>query len=194
MVKIDQIKQLREETDVSIIECKKALEKTGGDMEKAKEILRKWGQELAGKKSVREVKQGIIEAYIHPNKKIGVLIDVRCESDFVARSQDFKTLVHDLTLHIAGMKPFYIKAEDISEEILRGEKEIYKEQFSKSDKPKKIMEQIIEGKLKKYKEGISLLTQPFVKNPDKKVQDVIEEYIAKLGENIVVKKFARYDI
>ena len=194
MVKIDQIKQLREETDVSIIECKKALEKTKGDMEKAKEILRKWGQELANKKSNREAKQGIIESYIHPNKKIGVLIDVRCESDFVARSEDFKALVHDLALHIAGIKPYYIKPEDISEEILRGEKEIYKEQFAKSGKPEKIMEQIIEGKLKKYKEEISLLTQPFVKNPDKTVQEMISEYIAKLGENIKIKRFARYEI
>ncbi len=194
MPTIDQIKQLREETDVSIIECKKALEKSNGDMEKAKEVLRKWGQELAGKKSAKEAKQGIIESYIHPNKKIGTLIDVRCESDFVARSQDFKTLVHNLSLHIAGMKPYYIKPEDISEEILRGEKEIYQEQFAKSGKPKKIIEQIIQGKLKKYKEEISLLTQPFVKNPNKTVQEIINEYIAKLGENIVIKKFARYEI
>lgn len=194
MITIDKIKQLREETDVSITQCKKALEETGGDMEKAKEILRKWGQELADKKSAREARQGIIESYIHPNKKIGVLIDVRCESDFVARSPDFQTLVHNLCLHIAGMKPYYVRPEDISEEIVMGEREIYKEQVAKSGKPEKIIEQIIEGKLKKYKEEISLLTQPFVKNPDKTVQEVIQEYIAKLGENIVVKRFARYEI
>jgi elongation factor Ts len=194
MTNIDQLKQLREETDVSVLQCKKALEKTNNDMEKAKEILRKWGQELAGKKSVRETKQGVIESYIHPNKKMGVLIDVRCESDFVARSSDFQELTHNLVLHIAGMKPDYIKPEDIPEEILKKEKEIYKEQLAKTKKPKKIMEQIMEGKLKKYKQGICLLTHGFVKNPDKTVQEIIDSYIAKLGENIKVKKFTRYEL
>ncbi len=194
MISIDQIKQLREETDVSIIECKKALEKTEGDIEKAKEILRKWGQELAGKKSSRKTNQGIIESYIHPNKKIGVLIDIRCESDFVTLSDDFKTLTHDIALHIAGMKPSYVKPEDIPEEIICAEKEIYKEQIANSGKPEKIMEQMMEGKIKKYKEGISLLTQPFVKDPGKTVENIITGCVAKLGENIVVKKFIRYEI
>jgi elongation factor Ts len=194
MISIDHLKQLREETGVSITECQKALKEAGGDIEKAKEILRKWGKDLAGKKSEREVKQGIIESYIHPNKKIGVLLDLRCETDFVARSEDFRNLAHNLTLHIAGMNPFYIKPEDIPEEVVAGEKDIYREQFSKSGKPEKIIDQIVEGKLKNYKEEISLLTQPFVKNPDKTVGDLIQEYIAKLGENIIVKRFVRYEI
>lgn len=194
MITIDQIRQLREETDVSVTQCKKALEESGGNMEKAKEILRKWGQELADRKSARETRQGIIESYIHPNKKIGALIDIHCETDFVARSEEFQSLAHDLVLHIAGMKPRYIKPEDIGEEILAGEKEIYKEQVAQSGKPEKIIEQIIDGKLKKYVEGICLLTQPFVKNQDKTVQEIIQEKIAKLGENITVKGFVRYEI
>ncbi len=194
MVTIDQIKQLRYETGVSITECKKALEQSQGDLEKAKEILRKWGMDLAEKKATREAKSGLIESYIHPNKKIGVLVEVRCESDFVARSEEFKKMCHDLALHIAGMSPYYIKPEDIPEEFLIGEREIYKEQFKNSGKPQEIIEQIIEGKLKKYKEEISLLTQPFVKAPDKTVQELINEYIAKLGENITVKRFVRYEM
>jgi len=194
MVSVDQLKQLREETGVSITECQKALKEANGDIEKAKEILRKWGKNLAGKKQDREVKQGIIESYIHPNKKIGVILDLRCETDFVARSEDFKNLAHELVLHIAGMNPFYIKPEDIPEEVIAGEKEIYREQFSKIGKPEKLIDQIIEGKLKSYKAVISLLTQAFVKNPDKTVGDLIQEYVAKLGENIVVKRFVRYEI
>jgi len=194
MVSVDQLKQLREETGVSITECQKALKEANGDIKKAKEILRKWGKNLAGKKSEREVKQGIIESYIHPNKKIGVILDLRCETDFVARSEDFKNLAHELVLHIAGMNPFYIKPEDIPEEVIAGEKEIYREQFSKIGKPEKLIDQIIEGKLKSYKAVISLLTQAFVKNPDKTVGDLIQEYVAKLGENIVVKRFVRYEI
>lgn len=194
MVSIDQLKQLREETGISITECQKALEESNGDLEKAKEILRKWGKDLAQKKSEREARQGIIESYIHPNKKIGVILDLRCETDFVAKSQDFKNLAHDLVLHIAAMSPFYINLEDIPEEVIVREREIYREQFLKSGKPQKIIDQIIEGKLKTYKEEIILLSQPFVKDQDKTVGDLVQEYIAKLGENIVVKKFVRYEI
>ena len=194
MKNVDQLKQLREETGVSVTDCQKALKEASGDIEKAKEILRKWGQSFAEKRLDRETKQGIIESYIHPNKKIGVLLDLRCETDFVARSEDFKNLAHDLVLHIAGMNPYYVKSEDIPEEVIGGEKEIYKEQVAKSGKPQNIVEQIIEGKLKSYKEGISLLSQPFVKNPDKTVQDIINEAITKVGENIVVKRFIRYEI
>lgn len=194
MISIDQIKQLREETNVSVIQCKKALEETNGDIEKAKEVLRKWGEDLAGKKANRETNQGIIEAYIHSNKKIGVLVDIRCETDFVARSEDFKNLAHNLCLHIAATNPYYIKPEDVPEQELRGEREIYKEQFAGTGKPEEIVEKIIEGKIKKYKEEICLLTQPFVKEPDKTVQDVLNEYIAKLGENIIVKRFVRFEI
>lgn len=194
MISIDQIKQLRQETSVAINECKKALEESGGDLEKAKEILRKKGQELAQKRAKAIVKEGVVASYIHSNQKIGVLVEVRCETDFVARSKEFKTLCHDLALHIAGMHPSFIKPEDIPEEFLRGEKEIYQEQFSKTGKPEKLIKEMVGAKLQKYEEEICLLTQSFVKNPDKTVQDVINEYISRLGENIIVERFARYEI
>ncbi len=194
MITIDQIKQLRQETGVSVIECKKALQETKGDFEKAKELLRKWGRELAGKKSEREAGEGIIESYIHPNKKVGVLVDIRCESDFVARSADFQKLAHELCLQIAAMSPLFLKEEDIPEEFIDGEKKIYKEQFKNSGKPEKIIGQIIEGKLKKYKEEISLTSQPWIKDEEKTIKDLINEYVAKLGENIIIKRFIKYDI
>ena len=194
MVSIDQIKQLRQETDVSVSECKKALEEAGGDFNKAKEILRKWGRDLAGKKSDREVREGIIESYIHPNKKIGVLVDIRCETDFVAKSKDFQNLAHEICLQIAAMTPLFLKEESISEKFCHGEKKIYKEQFKNSGKPEKIIDEIIEGKLQKYKEQISLMSQTWIKNEEKSIKDLVNEYIAKLGENITIKDFIRYEI
>ena len=194
MITIDQIKKLRQETGVSITECKKALEESNGDFEKAKEVLRKWGRELAGKKSERETGEGIIESYIHPNKKVGVLLDLRCESDFVARSSEFQKLAHELCLQIAAMKPLFLKEEDIPEKFIEGEKNIYKEQLKDSGKPEHIVNQIIEGKLKKYKEQVSLLSQVWIKDDQKTIKDLIEEYVAKLGENIIIKDFTRYEI
>lgn len=194
MVSIKQVKQLRQETGVSVTECKKALEEAKGDFNKAKEILRKWGRELAGKKSEREAGQGIIESYIHPNKKIGALVELRCETDFVAKSKDFQKLTHELCLQIAAMNPLFLKEKDIPEKYLHGERKIYQEQLKNSGKPQKIVNEIIEGKLKKYKEEISLLSQPWIRDETKTIKDLIEEYIAKLGENIQVKRFARYEI
>lgn len=194
MKDIEKIKELREITGVSLSLCKKALEESNGDIEKAKEILRKWGEDLAEKKSSRKTSQGIIEAYIHSNKKIGVLVELRCETDFVARNQKFQELAHDLAMHIAAMKPKYIKEEDIPEEELQKEREIYREQFEKTGKPKEIIQKMIEGKLKKYKDEVVLLNQPFVKNPQKRIKDLIGEYIAALGENISVERFIRFEI
>ena len=194
MPTINQIKQLREETGVSITECKKALEAANGDFEKAKEMLRKWGRELAGKKAAREASQGIIESYIHPNKKIGVLVEMRCESDFVARSADFQNLAHEICLQIAAMNPLFLKEEDIPDEFIDGEKKIYQEQLKNSGKPEKIVNQIIEGKLKKYKEQISLTSQVWIKDQEKTIKDLIDSYIAKLEENILITRFIRYEI
>ena len=189
MSSIEQIKQLREETGVSITECKKALDEAKDDSEKAKEVLRKWGEQLAGKRQSRETKQGVIENYIHPNKKIGVLLDIRCETDFVSRSSEFQSLAHDIALHIAGMMPCYVDIDDIPKDLLEKEKEIYKTQFLKAGKPKEIVEKMIDGKIKKYGESVSLLNQDFVKDSNKIVQDIINECIAKIGENITVKRF-----
>ncbi|MDP2910506.1 MAG: elongation factor Ts [bacterium] len=194
MIAIDQIKNLRQETGVSVSECKKALEQAKGDNEKAKEILRKWGKELAGKKSAREASIGIIEAYVHPNMRIGAMVELRCETDFVAKSKDFKDLAHELCLQITALNPVFLKEEDIDEKSLNEEKKIYQEQVKDSGKPKKIIDQIIEGKLKKYKEQVSLLSQPWIKDDSKTIKNLIEEYVAKIGENIVIKRFERFEI
>jgi len=191
---IDQIKQLREETGVSPTEIKEALNQSAGDIQKAKELLRIWGKTLANKKTGREAKQGIVDTYIHPNLKIGVLLDIRCESDFVAKSLEFKDLAHEICLQIAAMKPLFITELDIPEEFLDGEIKIYKEQLKDSGKSENIVKQILEGKLKKYKESISLLSQSWVKDDSKTIKNLIEEGVAKMGENIEVKRFIRFEI
>lgn len=193
MVSIDQVKELRHQTGVSISECKKALEESGGDNEKAKEVLRKWGKQLAGKKSTRNAGSGIIDIYIHDNKSVGAMIELRCETDFVAKSDNFKELAHEICLHIAAMNPLFLSEEDIPEEFLDRERDIYKEQMKDSGK-ENMLDQIIEGKLGKYKKEVSLLSQPWVKDNTKTIKGLIEEYVAKIGENIVLKKFIRYEI
>jgi len=194
MVTIDQIKQLREETGVSPTEIKKAIEQSKGDLEKAKELLRTWGKTVLSKKTSRETKSGLIETYLHPNAKTGVLLDIRCESDFVAKSPEFKNLAHEVCLQIAAMKPLFVSETEIPEEFLDGETKIYKEQVKDSGKPEKIVAQILEGKLKKYKDEISLLSQPWIKDDSKTIKNIIEDAVAKLGEKIEVKRFARYEI
>ncbi len=194
MANIDQIKQLREETAVSFAECKKALETAGGDIEKAKEVLRKMGRSLAEKRVEKELKSGIVQTYIHPNKKVGVMIEIRCESDFVAKSGDIENLAHELCLQIAAMNPKFVKEDDIPGVLLEKEKEIYLDQMKDQKKPEKIMKEIIEGKLKKYKEEISLFSQPWVKDNSKQGKDLFDEFVAKMGENTQVVKFVRYEI
>ena len=193
MVSIDQVKELRQQTGVSISECKKALEESGGDNEKAKEVLRKWGKQLAGKKSTREAGSGIIDTYVHDIKSVGSMIEIRCETDFVAKSDNFKELAHEICLHITAMKPLFLSEDDIPEEFLDGERKIYEEQMKGSGK-EDMMEQIIKGKLGKYKKEVSLLSQPWVKDNTKTINELIEEYVAKIGENIVLKRFVRYEI
>lgn len=192
MASIDQIKKLRQETGISLTECKKALEESGGDIDKAKEVLRKRGSEMAGKKAERETKEGIIENYIHSNKKVGVLLDIGCESDFVAKSEEFQKLAHEICLQIAAMNPLFSKKEEIPEKFLTGERKIYQEQLKGSEKSQKVIDEIVEGKLEKYKAEISLLSQPWIKDGTKSIKDLIDEYIAKIGENIVIRKFVRY--
>lgn len=194
MVSIELIKQLREETDISLAECKKALEESNGDIEKAKEILKKKGESVAAKKSEREVNAGLIDAYIHAGGQVGVLIKVLCETDFVARGDLFKELIHELLLQIASMSPIYVSEEDIEEEVIEKEIEIYKEQLVNDNKPDNIKENIIKGKLDKFKKEVCLLSQPWVKDNSMTVQDLINDYIAKLGENIKVKEFVRYEL
>lgn len=194
MITISQIKKLRQETGVSIIECKKALEEAQGDIDSAKKLLRKWGKEVAEKKTKREAEEGLIASYIHPNKKIGVMLALGCESDFVSKSKEFQELAHELCLQIAAMDPSFIKEDDIPNEFLASERKIYQEQLKSSGKSQKIIDQIIAGKIKKYKKEVSLLSQSWIKDETKKVEDLITDYIARIGENIVVKRFVRYEV
>ncbi|PJA84231.1 MAG: translation elongation factor Ts [Candidatus Nealsonbacteria bacterium CG_4_9_14_3_um_filter_37_13] len=144
--------------------------------------------------SKKELTQGIIEAYIHQNKRIGVLVDLRCETDFVARTEEFKKLAHEICLQIAAMNPLFLKTEDIPEKFLAGERKIYQEQFRSSGKPQRIIDEIVEGKLKKYKEEISLMSQSWIRDETKTVKDLIDEHIARFGENIIIKRFVRYEL
>ena len=191
---IDLIRQIREQTGISIGEIKSALGEAGGDREKVLEILKKRGKLLAAKKSGREAKNGIIEAYVHSSKRVGAMVELRCETDFVAKNPEFKELAHDIGMQIVAMCPLYVSPEDVPEEVVHGERKIFEEQIAGSGKPDHIVQQILEGKLKKYKEEICLLPQPFIKNQDETVQNRIEGVIAKLGENITVGKFARFEI
>ncbi len=176
------------------MEVKKAIEEAGEDIEKAKEILRKKGAAKAEKKQERETREGRVTSYIHTNGKIGVLLKLYCETDFVARTEEFQNLAYDIAMHIAASDPKYISPENIPEEVKETERRVYKEQFTEEGKPEDVVEKITEGKMQKFAEEVSLLEQPFVKNPDKKVQNVIEDVVAKLGENVQIGDFARYEI
>ncbi|MFA6251787.1 MAG: translation elongation factor Ts [Candidatus Paceibacterota bacterium] len=193
MADLELVKKLREETGISLGDCKKALDESGNDIEKAKEYLKKRGQAVAQKKSDREAGCGIIETYVHSNKRVGVMLEIACETDFVARGDDFNELAHEICLQIASMKPQYIKEEDIPEEKIAEEKKIYEAQAKELNKPKEIMEGIISGKLEKLKKEICLLPQMWVKDNTKNIQTLINEYIAKTGENIIVRRFVMYE-
>lgn len=186
----DLLKELRESTGAGILEIKQALEEAAGDKDKAVEILRKKGAMKLGKKADRVTKEGIVEAYIHPGSKVGVLLELNCETDFVARTDDFKNLAKDLALHIAAAAPQYISSAEVPQEIQDKEKEVYKEQVK--GKPEDVINKILEGKLAKFFEEYCLMEQPFVKNPDKKVKDLIAEAVSKMGENVQVRRFLRF--
>ncbi len=194
MVSLKNLKQLRAETGISISECKKALEEASDNLEKAKKILREKGQKMVKERAGKGTTQGIIASYIHPGAKIGVLLELDCETDFVARSEEFQKLAHELCLQVVAARPVFREAKDISQDFLDSERKIYQKQFEKSGKPEKIISQIIEGKLAKYKKSISLLSQPWVKDETKTIQELINEYGVKFGEKIAVKRFARYEI
>ena len=189
------VKKLRDETGAGMMDCKKALVEAEGDLEKAKEILRKKGIDAASKKAGRATSNGRIESYIHMEGKIGVLIEVGCETDFVARTDDFKQLAKNLAMQIAAMKPVYISRDSVPQDIIEKEKEIYKAQIP-PDKPEQVIERILEGKLEKFFEENCLLEQVYIRDEEGKikVKDYISETIAKLGENIVVKRFTRYEL
>jgi elongation factor Ts len=188
------IKELREKTQAGMMDCKKALVETGGDMDKAVDYLRKKGLASADKKMSREASEGIIASYIHSNQKIGVLLELKTVTDFVARNDDFQTLAKELCMQVAAACPLYISSDEVPEDIIAKEKEIYKEQMKDSGKPEKVVEGIIEGKLQKYFSDVCLLEQEYIKDPKVKIKDLIKEKIATYGENIEVGKFSRFQI
>ena len=188
------VKKLREETGIGILECKKAIAEANNDFDKATELLRKKGFEKAKARSTRTTKQGIIGSYIHTNGKIGVLVEVGCETDFVAKNEDFQSLVKDISMQIAAMNPKYISKDDIPADVIEKEKDIYRAQVKDSGKPENIIEKIVEGKLKKFYTEICLLNQNFFKEDKKTIEEVIVEIIHKTGENIIVKRFIRYQL
>jgi elongation factor Ts len=191
-INADLVKKLRKKSSAGMMDCKKALVESKGDMARAEEILKEKGLVQASKKASRAAKEGMIHSYIHPGSKVGVLLEVNCETDFVARNEMFKNLVHDIALHIAALAPLYISKEDVPNDVLDKERELYKKQALNEGKPENIVEKIAEGKLKKYYEENCLLEQLFVKDSDKNIGDLVKENIAKIGENIVIKRFVRY--
>ena len=187
---LDAIKKLRDKTNAGVVDCKKALKESGGDIEKAIEILRKQGVSMASKKAGRAAKEGRIESYIHLGGKIGVLVEVSCESDFVARNDDFKTFVRDIAMQVAASSPLYVRKEDVTETAIKKEMDIIKAQVA--GKPEGAVQKIVEGKLAKFYEETCLLEQPFIKDTNLKVRDVLTSMIAKIGENIIIRRFVRY--
>lgn len=188
------VKELRERTGAGMMECKGALSEAKGDMEKAIEILRKKGIAKAEKKASREVKDGLIHSYIHPGGKLGVLVEVNCETDFVAKNELFKEFVHNLAMHIAASNPIAIERAGVPPDVLEREMRIYKEQAAESGKPAPIAEKIAAGKLEKFYNENVLLEQPYIRDPEKTVKDYLTEVIAKIGENIIIRRYTRYQI
>lgn len=191
---LEQIKKIREVTGAGMVDVKKALDEAKGDETKAIEILRKNGQAKALKKNDREAKEGVIGSYIHSNNKICAMVKLYCETDFVARNEEFKELAKDIAMHISAMNPKFLNPENVPAEAVEKEKEIWVEQLKSEGKSQEIMEKIMEGKEKKFREDISLLTQTFVKNPDLTIQELITEKIGKIGENIQVGEFSRFEL
>ena len=188
------VKELREKTGAGMMDCKKALTEANGDMEKAAEILREKGIASAAKKSGRIAAEGLVESYIHSNGRIGVLVEVNCETDFVAKTDEFQSFVRDIAMHIAATNPKYLNREEVSKEVIEKEREILKQQALNEGKPEKIVEKMVEGRLDKFYKEICLLEQPFVKDPDKTIEELVKEKIAKIGENINVRRFVRYEL
>jgi elongation factor Ts len=188
------VKELREKTGAGMMDCKKALSETDGDLEKAIDYLRQKGLSDAAKRTGRTASEGVVGSYIHPGSKIGVLIEVNCESDFVARTEEFQALVKDLSMHVAASNPLYLRREDVPEDVITREKNIYDAQAREGGKPERIVERIVQGKLEKFFEEICLLEQPFVKDPDMTVTQLVSGVAAKFGENIVVRRFQRYQL
>jgi len=188
------VKELRDKTNAGMMDCKKALTETDGDMEKAIDLLRQKGLAVAQKRADRATRQGVVESYIHAGAKLGVLVEVGCETDFVAKTDDFIAFARDIAMHIAASSPVAVTRDEVPAELVEREREIYKAQALDSGKPENIVDKIVTGKIDKFMADICLMEQKFVKNPDLSVQDLLNELIAKMGENISIKRFARFQI
>ena len=189
-----QVQELRQQTGVGMMECKRALEEAEGDIDRAVELLRLRGQAKAARKASRAANEGRVEAYIHLGGKIGVLIELDCETDFVAKTEDFRDLARTLAMQVAATSPLAVRHEDLPPEVVEKEAAIYRQQAEESGKPAEIVEKIAQGRLEKWYQEVCLLEQAFVKDPDRKVSDVVTEAVQRLGENIVVRRFVRFEV
>jgi elongation factor Ts len=193
MISASAVKELRERTGSGMMDCKKALTESNGDMEKAIEILREKGLAAAAKKAGRIASEGIVDSYIHGGGRIGVLIEVNSETDFVAANEEFRQFVKDMAMQVAASNPLYVKREDVDPKVIEKEREIYRAQALNEGKPEKIIEKMVEGRVEKYYKEICLLEQPFIKETDKTVQEILTSLIAKIGENITIRRFVRFE-
>lgn len=191
---LDKIKKIREQTGAGVVDIKKALDESQGDEAKAVEALRKKGLEKAVKKSDRSTQEGLVVSYVHSNGKVGTILKLLCETDFVAKNEEFKELAVDIAMHITAMNPKFVRPEEVEKKIIEEERNIWEEQLKNEGKPENIWNKILEGKEKKFKEEISLLTQSFVKDPDQKIEDLLAGKISKMGENITVGDFVRFEL
>jgi elongation factor Ts len=194
LIKAELVKELRERTGSGIMDCKKALQETEGNIEKAVVYLRERGLAAAAKKAGRATKEGIIEAYIHAGGKLGVLIEVNCETDFVAKTEDYQTLCRELAMQVAATNPTYVGRTDVPQETIDAEKSVLETQARNDGKPEKVIDKIVTGRLEKFYKDICLLEQPYIRDSEQTVQDLVNEYISKLGENIVISRFCRFKI
>jgi elongation factor Ts len=193
-IPIELVKELRAETGAGVLQCREALEINDGDMEKATIYLREKGLVAAAKRADREASEGIVEAYGHPGGRVGVLVEVNCETDFVARTDKFQGFVHDIALQVAAMQPLYVTPEDVPTEVLEPKKEFYRQKALEEGKPEHIVERIVEGRLNKFYQEACLLEQPFVKDDDIFIKDILTRMIADLQENIIIRRFERYEL
>lgn len=194
MISKEMVKALRERTGAGVLDCKRALEETGGDLEEATRLLRQRGLAIAAKKAGRVAEEGLVEAYIHAGGRLGALVEINCETDFVARTEEFQRLAHDLAMQVVASNPHYLRPEDIPSEVIEEKKRLFLSELQEQNKPEHLLERIVEGKMERYYDRVCLLRQPFIKDEGLTVEEVITEGIAKLGENIVVRRFVRYEL
>lgn len=194
MISASKVKELRELTGVGMMDCKRALQETNGDIEKAVELLREKGLSAAAKKAGRIAAEGIVESYIHMGGKIGVMVEVNCETDFVAKTAEFKTFVRDIAMHIAASNPQFLSKDEVPEDVIEKEKEILRAQALNEGKPEKIVDKMVEGRIDKYFKEVCLLEQPFVKDADKTINDLVNERVAEIGEKVSIRRFVRYQM